>query len=1014
MKKNNIKNKNLLSALTIGISAMMFLQTPISAYAAQNDELNENPPSEPKTESSKSQSENNYVPVTNEAQKEATQAYNACVSETPVPAPPQEASAPEQTAETPAAETPATEQTQPAPTIADAEFEANEAANLIVNGGEVKQGEKTVKVEKAGEEFADAKATPEAITGPTGLVKAAEMVLNDNNIEAAAADIAVGENSAKEQIKAAEEANMAADEAYGNAVAAVDKAADLMGTTEDEKAPGLIKTQENIDKIVDDTNTKGQEIVDKIANANTDKEIEEAKEELNKLIEDSKGDLKSQKDLFEGLSDSFDKAVDELKAAQDALDTAERNYQGALNNADAKTTAAQNKVNVASQKVEKLADAMNDALAAIDALDASADALDKTRNDWYGKFGGKVADSRNVMKQVIKDYYLTEILGIDLVVDEDHKFDFIDPSGNLEKRFTTVNYYYKENGEIKQGTKYFNWDSIAKTSSAVEDQNLDGNIVSEASTAIVMYEKSELEVKGTVEIAKKLLDSMSDEEKLNYLRNGVFINSNVNAEGKTTNNLIRVPQQGGYRLYSYEDENGKIQYITQFQLRGGYPTGDGTYNDEGDLTLKDKFVKDIRKDGTTYMDGFKKVENPDGTVTYTNPNTGKSYKNLKVVETVTQNQNNLLNDANCLIIGDTDVIASVLKGEKYNDVQYSFVKKNVVDKYDIKPEKIQELIEANARFNKYINTNSKAGIKDLKDKYNAYAKEVAEAQTAVVNAQTQVSELSDAIDALRNKSVKKSKTMIAKDALGVKDIAKHFGLTGLSEAKAAELNELTLVELINRLGELKKEAKDKVDKAETRLNMAIDELIANADSAAVRPSGGGGDTPSTGGDDTPSGGDTTPDTPATPAAPAAGGAIAAATTNPSPSAAPVLAAVEAAMVADAGAGQANPAVQAIADFAAGQADQGGAGNVEIADGDVALAETPDAAPVVEETDETLSNVADIEDPAVALASGNTVNDEAKKMNWWWILIVALLGVTGKKMYEEHMRKEEEKNKNKID
>ena len=86
----------------------------------------------------------------------------------------------------------------------------------------------------------------------------------------------------------------------------------------------------------------------------------------------------------------------------------------------------------------------------------------------------------------------------------------------------------------------------------------------------------------------------------------------------------------------------------------------------------------------------------------------------------------------------------------------------------------------------------------------------------------------------------------------------------------------------------------------------------------------------------------------------------------------------------------------------------------IADGDVALAETPDAAPVVEETDETLAPKADIEDAAVALASGNTVNDEAKKMNWWWILIVALLGVTGKKMYEEHMRKEEEKNKNKID
>ena len=1023
MKKNNIKNKNLLSALTIGISAMMFLQTPISAYAAQNDELNENPPSEPKTESNDSQSESSYVPVTNDAQTEATQAYDACVSETPVVAP-QETPAPEQTAETPApeqtAETPAAEQTQAAPTIAGAEVEANEAADLIVNGKVAADG-KTVEVEKAGEEFADAEATPKAITD---LVEAAEVVLNDkaecsenegseklSNIQAAAKDIAGSENSAKEQIGKAEEANKAADEAYNNAVAAVEKAGDIMGTTEDDKAPGLIKTQENIDKIVDDTNTKGQEIADKIANAQTAPEIEAAKEELNKMIEDSKGDLKSQIELFEGLSDSFDKAVEELKLAQDALDTAEGNYQGALDNAETKTDDAQDKVNIASKKVEKLAEAMDEALAAIDGLETDADGLaDKRGNNWSGKFGGNsIADTRNIMKQVIEDYYLTEILHVDLVKDADHPVTFKDPnnsSGNYERNYTTVTYYYNEDGVVKEGTKYFNWDSIAKTDK--EHQNLYNREQAEAATGIVIYEKDEAEAnpaKVREEISSELLRTHADDP--NYTRKGQFMLN-------TKENIDRGRAQGMFRLYSYIDASGNEQRITQFELFGGNP-GDlfpellddkKMYKDQGNVTEE--------KDGNPSV--FTKTVLENGNIGYINPWTGVTFEGLREItldELVVQNKNGLYRDANCLILGDTDVITAVLNGDEKKG--YGFVKEKVVKRYGISQDKIDELIEANARFNRYIDTNSTAGINNLKDKYNTYAAEVVEAQIAVKNAQTQVTELSGAIDELRDKSVKNSKTMIAREALGVNDIATHFGLTGLDEARAAKLNNLTLAGLISELSSLRKEAKDNIELAKQNLNDTIDKLIKSGDEAAARPTGGG-DAPSTGGEDTPdAGGDTTPDTPATPAAPATDGAIATTTTtNPSPSAAPVLAAVEAAMAADAGAGQANPAAQAIADFAAGQADQGGAGNVEIADGDVALAETPDAAPVVEETDETLAPKADIEDAAVALASGNTVNDEAKKMNWWWILIVALLGVTGKKMYEEHMRKEEEKNKNKID
>jgi hypothetical protein len=1045
MRKDSlIKDKKILSALTIGISAMLFLQTPISAYAAYDGELGDTTPDD--TESSSSQTQDNYEPVTTEAQAEATQAQEACVSENDV--------------------IPATEE---APAVGSAQAETVEAADLIVNGDEEKD------IEKAGAEFADEEAAPEEINN---LVEAAQEVLEDkaegsedlSNIEAAAADISGSEDSAKEQIAEAESANKEADTAYNDAVEAVDKAADIMGTTEDDKVPGLIQTQENIDEIVDDTNTKGQELVDKIAGAETEEEIEAAKDELDKLIKDSKDDLESQIELFNGLSESFDKAVQELKDAQEALDKADEKYQESLDNAENKTNDAQSKVDIASQKVDNLVGAMNEALAAIDAMEPGADDLDATRGDqWQGLFSVSSESSRNVMKQVIKDYYLAQVLNIDLVEDEDHQVTFVDPqrNGNYERNYTTVNFYYNEDGEIKQGTRYFNWDSIAKTDREHENHGYNNKNKQEYTSAIVIYEKDEQEANPTAvrdAVAEELL--RAHENDRNYYRNGTFMLNN-------TDNLNRGRQQGMFRLYSYIDANGNEQQITQFELFGGNP-GDlfpelkvGTrYNDQGDLTKV--FEKEVLEDGS---------------VVYTNQWTGVKYAGLKEItpdDLVTQNKNGLYRNANCLILGDTQTIANVLKGEG----GYSYVKQNVVDKYGISQEKVDELIEATAKLNKYIDNNSTTGINNLKDKYNTYATEVAEAQKAVENAQTQVGELSSAIDELRDKSVKKSKTMIAKDALGVGDIATHFGLTGLDEAQAAELNNLTLAGLISKLSELKKEANDKVNEAKGHLSTVIDDLINKADEAAVRPAAGGADeTPSAGEEATTEAGGgeasqteteaVTPDvvteaepeaapvvegnmeaagadavqtTPAVQtiedaevaladavAAPVAGGNVEAAGAG-AVQAAPVAATVQTAPVAataqaaqgvegnaeafNADAVQVTPTEQtiedsevALADAGAGDEDRGG--TTDIADEDVALAGTPDVVTVPGETQETLTSRQEIENAAVPLASGETITKETRKMSWWWLLIIALLGATGKKMYDEHVRKEEEK-KNRLD
>ena len=981
MKKNSlIKDKKVLSALTIGISAMMFLQTPVSAYAADNGELDDTTPSEPQTESSKSQSESSYEPVTNEAQTEATQAYDACVSEQPVTAPPQETPAAEQTAETLT-----TEQTQPTPTIAGAEVEANEAANIILTGDAKNNippaGEKEIATEEVAEAIGELKG-------------AATEVKNDKNIEAAAEDI----KEVKTDLAEAEDANKEAEKADKAVIEAAETAADRL-----EGNQGILKVADNVEDIVEETNKTGQELVQKIASAETDIDKQAAKAEFDKFVEENTESLNGQIALYGTLSKQYEDAVAELSKAQEKLEEQDGIFNDELGSAKGNTAEAKAEVEAAQDKVDALATAMKKVQDAIaDGNSEGADNLEKTKgknNDWSDVFGVKVDTSRNAMKDVIVNYYLPEVIGEKVVQDDEHKVEFSVHQFNsgktgYERNYTQVNYWYLDkNNELKQATRYFNWDSIAKTDA--NNQNLEKKNIEEAGTAIVMYEKSEDEVTSHVynaELdakAKSLLEHLSDAEKEAYKRNGKFILDNAN--------VPRCTEQGMFRLYSYKDKDGNVNYITQFQLLGGYPTGTGKYEDEGDLTKTDKLNKAFDDEGNF--------------IGYKIPGVADIITDLKVEEKKNeeQNLNGLYKNANCLILGDNETVANVLRGKG----GYGFVKENVIDQYGISEATVDRLIAENAKLNNFIDANNSKNNKALADKYDAYAKEVVEAQIAVQNANQQVDELSQAIDDIREKSARKSKTMKATEALKTTDIAGYFGLTvgegGLTEEEAAALNDMTLVQLISELNNHKKKADEKVANAKLTFAEVVEKIVADAQNASqVNPSGGGGD-------DTPdAGGDTTPDTPATPAAPAGEIIATATTTNPSPSAAPVLAAVEAAMAADAGAGQANPAAQAIADFAAGQADQGGAGNVEIADGDVALSETPDAAPVVEDEAETLAHKADIEDAAVALASESTIKDETKKMNWWWILIIALLGVTGKKMYEEHMRKEEEKNKNKID
>ncbi len=85
---------------------------------------------------------------------------------------------------------------------------------------------------------------------------------------------------------------------------------------------------------------------------------------------------------------------------------------------------------------------------------------------------------------------------------------------------------------------------------------------------------------------------------------------------------------------------------------------------------------------------------------------------------------------------------------------------------------------------------------------------------------------------------------------------------------------------------------------------------------------------------------------------------------------------------------------------------------DIPDVGPALSQTPvkekEETPEVVEMDEQKVSLADITDDNVALASAVPESEETEKISVWWLLIIALLGATGKKMYDDYKEKQANK------
>ncbi|MCR4850560.1 MAG: DUF2570 domain-containing protein [Lachnospiraceae bacterium] len=294
------------------------------------------------------------------------------------------------------------------------------------------------------------------------------------------------------------------------------------------------------------------------------------------------------------------------------------------------------------------------------------------------------------------------------------------------------------------------------------------------------------------------------------------------------------------------------------------------------------------------------------------------------------------------------------------------------------------------------------------DKYNSYTAATEAAKGAVETAQTEVDTLSDAITELQDNH----SSRLAKDVLGVEDVASYFELNNITADEAGMLNKMTVDEVVRFFDELLQKAKDKVDSAELKLQdlqtklteaeSELDEIMSHISPDVVMELLDSADDEQI--FDEYAAADSTDETSADTVAAAASAATGTGTAPAGNTAQTAPGAAQAGGFA-AAVDATNPTANA-ADGVLGL-NRAEEGDVSIeATNEEALAETLAVNKLTAASqDKSGQNLVTINDGQTALA-GELPGADAQAMSWWWVIVVALLGETGRRMYKEHMEKKE--------
>ncbi len=677
---------------------------------------------------------------------------------------------------------------------------ADKAASDILEG-ELVNGEKAPIPEDTA---APGTMASEAIDD---LIDKAQAVQDDKDYETGAAAMIVAKDkadTAREEFTRAKEAEIVVDEEKEDLKEDYSKAADALDELEDYNTNVADKAKELLDTINSDEKTY--------------EEKKEAYDNLQKLAEGDVGTqeynvkgLQAKKDLYETLADNYVNAIDELEQKVQNLDNAKNSFNRNADSALVTSTYAVEEVTAAKEKVDALSKALTAVEDAIGKEQQQAATLaKKTQNsinaDW--QVSTQLDARRTVMMNVVENYYISQILGIDIITDESDP-NFVKPQWSTDNKgnpsshkgvdtqeynYSSITYrYYDKDGSVKEETRYFNWDGLTKASTPADFWK---NVNTGSKEGIVIFEKSQDEVD-----ANTYLEKFYKEKRPDTLKNA--------------DNIKAASRRGEFRVYKFNDGSND-QLIAQLELENE------DYRAVRGITLGE--------DGKYYL-GENEIE----------------------LKEIVQNNNNLLHNANCLILADKGGRPKEMQDRliRHTEKRTDFASNKLLWEHIAEDSSIEDNLKQSVinsqKFRDYLdNANATAqgnGLQSLIGKYKAYEEATQAAVDAAVQAKGESEQLKAAISELQDNKFKR--TALAKDVLKTEDVAGYLGLHVTSQ-EAAQINNMSVNQLMAKLRSLKLEADDTVKAAADTIRQITEQLgkltepeapVALEDTQKTEPSG---------------------------------------------------------------------------------------------------------------------------------------------------------------------------------
>ncbi len=825
MMKKHVKNRKLVSAMVIGISSMMMLQTPFTAYAFEDEQ-----PQEPDTN-----------PPTEQQNEEAPPAPAADYT------PSEEVEAADTAVETAVAEIAQQENTE----TAGADVAVEAAADQIINGTKDENGATVLQAAKDLKE--PSAVQTEGDKAIDALINAAkDVAVDDKDEDGKITDASALTLLAQAQVDIEGDAN--------NGIADGVKEQLEFAKTKEKDAQALEETivgydftnSQGEEQRVEGTATTTFEDAATAMSASSDiqssaKEHQEASDNLDALLatinnasEETDGDIDAKNELIEQYNTAvatynanleldqstiiaakeaaytqakqkYDAAVIQLQQALDDLKAAENDFYASTKAAKVAAEQAQSKVVKAQEKVDNLEEALDNVEATLAKEQKAADNLaanvDLKNDNSFKIEGSKYEKKGKLAVETYLNYYLPVVKGEEVVMDDDHQ-PVYDTSNDTVKHFDTqefnyiaVKYYVKDkDGGIQEKTSYINWDTIDKlttqedlyggtTYSVVtkvneetgetETKPINSNINSKSASGLLVFEKTQEEV-GAVDFLQSLYRYRDSVDKTWH-----FI---------TEDEYNQLPDGNGQKNKVIVNSKGQSVHVT-VQAFKNMTAADGTLiqgwgmkknsSDEVNVAdIKAFYTKRKLENGDRVLDVYSyKAE--DGSIGYI---TAEAYSKItdeavkKNYTKVVQNQNNMAHYAEkvqnqngqkqdpmaCYVIAtDSNAdyyLGGALRNDQAADSYYWLTNVNNVDK-----DKLNSLIAGSKALNAVMKaTTARGGNNGAK--FEFYRTSIDKAQAELTQAKTTADNLAGAIDTLVQKAADteteaKHKVIYAKDVV---------------------------------------------------------------------------------------------------------------------------------------------------------------------------------------------------------------------------------------------------------